>query len=303
MGNWGAKVSKAGTDVKSVTAKNAQINSDYGALKYFHKGNLSFTTNGSGDATTTYNHGIGYAPAFMAFRKATANNNLMSSTTDYPNAYFPLGGYDEYVKNDTLHHAIHTYADEDNFYIQARGAKANTAMNFVYFLMPDQSEAFSSAENVPLNNDYGARFSKVGEDVKTAAEYLQGFSSAYRVLQYYEESKKVSSLTFNEIFASALDTFVEQASYVDFNHGLGYPPLFIAHAQATESTFAELQKLPYSRNASNGEPNSIISGFADTTRIRLYWHRISEFGYTPLVRPSETLSFKLYVFTEDLSDA
>lgn len=303
MGNYGLKIAKPGGNILTDDDKDLAFHSDYGALKIFAKGTLSFTTNGSGDATASATHGLGYAPGFFVFRKATANNNLMSGGTDYPNAYFPIGGYDKYVKGDSLHNALHAYADNDKIYVQAKGAKASTVMQFVYFLLVDQSEEFSNADGITLTNDYGFKFAKAGFDVKTAHEYQLAFSSAYKILQYYDVSKKTSSLTFDEIFASAVDIFVEQGSYVDFIHGLGYPPLFLAHAQATESTFGELQKLPYSRNDSAGAPNSIISGFADSTRVRLYWHRNSDYGKTPAVRPEETLSFKLYVLTEDLSDA
>lgn len=303
MGDYGLKIAKPGGDVLTDADKDLAFHSNYGALKIFDSGTLSFTTNGSGNATVSATHGLGYAPAFFMFRKATANNNLMSGSTDYPNSYFPVGSADKYVKDDTLHDALHAYADEDKVYIQASGAKASTLMNFVYFLLVDQSEEFSSADGIVTNNDYGFKFAKAGFDVKTAYEYQLAFSSKYKILQYYDVSRKISSITLDEIFASALDTSVEQASYVDFIHGLGYPPLFMAHAQATESTFAELQKIPYSRNNSLGGKNSIISGFCDSTRIRIYWYRNSDFGLTPLVRPNETLSIKLHIFTEDLSDA
>lgn len=303
MGNYGLKIAKPGGDVLTDADKDLAFHSDYGALKIFDSGTLSFTTNTSGNATTSFTHGLGYAPAFFMFRKDTANNNFMSGSTDYTNAYFPVGGFDKYVKDDTLHHALHAYADNNKIYIQASAAKPSTTMNFVYFLLVDQSEEFSSADGITLENDYGFKFAKAGFDVKTAHEYQLAFSSKYKILQYYDVSKKVSSIVLDEIFASAVDTFVEQASYVDFIHGLGYPPLFMAHAQATESTYAELQKIPYSRNNSGGGTNTVISGFADSTRVRIYWYRNSDYGLTPAVRPNETLSIKLHVFTEDLSNA
>lgn len=303
MSDYGIKVSAPGDDVKTALDKDLMFHSNYGALKIFDKGTLSFTTDSNGDAIASVNHNLGYAPAFFMFRKATAQNTLMSDSAEYTNAYFPVAGFDEYVKDDSLHHGLHAYCDDTKVYIHASDAKASTAMEFVYILLVDQSQEFSAADGITLDQDYGFRISKEGFDVQSAKEYQMAFSSKYKILQYYEVSKKISSLTFDEIFASAVDTFIEQGSYVDFTHGLGYPPLFIAFAQATESTDGDLQKLPYSQNYSAGVPNTIISGFADATRVRLYWYRNSEYGFTPLVRPNETLDLKIYIFTEDLSDA
>lgn len=298
----GIAISEPGENVQTTAIADMRFISLLGALKIYTKGTISLTTNGSGDATGSTAHNMGYSPGVFAYRKATARWDFLSGSTEYTNAYFPIGSYNDYVKDDTLHHAIHAYADEDNVYIQVKGGKANTTMNFVYILLVDQSEAFSDADGI-VSDEYGYKSSKSGIDVKTAKEYQLGFSSQYKILQYHEVSKKSETLTFNNIFASLLDTSVKQGSYVDFLHGLGYPPLVLPFAIATNATGARLTKLPFTSNNSIDAPNTIISYFVDATRIRVYWWRSSTHFAGNLLdnRPSETLTIKCLPFTESLA--
>jgi hypothetical protein len=297
----GIAISNQGDDVLDTTIANMRFISLYGALKIYSKGTLSLTTDSSGNATASAAHNMGYAPGVFVYRKATARYDFLSGSTEYTNAYFPIGTYNDYVKDDTLHHAIHAYADEDNVYVQVSGGKASTAMNFTYVLFVDQSESFSTADGITTDT-YGLKIAKTAIDVKTAYEYQLRFSSQYKILQFHNVSKKVETITFDRIFASVLDTNVEQGSYVDFNHGLGYPPIVFPFGIAG-ATGDRLVKLPYMAQNSIGAPGTIISYFIDSTRIRVYWYRQSMYSALPLDLPDDTLTIKVLPFTEDLSDA
>jgi hypothetical protein len=235
----------------------------------------------------------------MVFRKGTARWDFLSGSNEYTNAYFPVGSHNDYVKDDVLHHAIHAYADEDNVYVQVSGGKTSTAMDFVYVLFVDQSEEFSTADGI-VTDTYGLKIAKSGFDVKTAYEYQLRFSSQYKILQFYNVSKKTETLGFDRIFASAVDTDVEQGGYVDFTHGLGYAPLALVYGQAG-GTGNRLVKLPYMAENSIDTPSTIISYFTDSTRIRVYWYRNSLYSALPVDLPADTLTVKILPFTQSLA--
>jgi len=296
----GLRISKPGDDVKTATSKNLAFDSSKGALKIFTTGTLSLTTNSSGNATASAAHNLNYAPGFFMFRKATAKWSLIAAT-EYTNSFFPVGAPNFYVKDDPYHHAIHAYADGTNIYVQVDDGNPSTTMDFMYLLLVDQSEEFSSADGI-TNASYGLKIAKSDFDVKTAKEYQLGFSSQYKILQHYAESYKTSSLTFPGIFASYYNTSVSQVSYVDFEHGLGYPPLFMAYVTGANATGNKLVKAPFVDTNGIDIFNTSVSGFADATRIRIYWWRSSTFFISLLDnRPTDTLSLKMCIFTENLN--
>jgi hypothetical protein len=298
--SYGLKVTKAGDSVLTEPIKTQRFNSNKGAFKIFMADDVQLTTNGSGNATATIAHNLNYAPGFFVFRKATARWTLLSSTTDYTNAFFPVGEPNFYVKDDTLHHAISAYADEDNLYIQVNGGKPSTIMDFRYYILVDLSEAFSSTDGIALSNDYGFKVSKEGESVLTGQEYDMNFSTKYKIPQYYAVSKKTETLTLPEMFSSHYDDSAEEATYVDFNHGLGYAPLFIAHVSS--DLFDDTVQVPITSINSLDVFAYAVNGFADATRIRIYFWRSSLFFITPQPTwPAETVTIRIYIFTEDLA--
>lgn len=143
MANYGLKVSKSGDSVLTAASKDLRFNSENGAFKVFKSGDANFTTNSSGNGSVTIAHNMGYAPSFVVYRKATARYDFLSGSTEYTNAYFPVGSPNFYVKDDTLHHAIHAYADGTNLKIECKGGKTSTAMYFRYYIFVDQSQTFS----------------------------------------------------------------------------------------------------------------------------------------------------------------
>lgn len=304
MADYGMKVSKAGIDVKTALAKNLRFNSEAGAFKIFKSGDASFTTDGSGNATATIAHNMGYAPAFFIYRKATARWDWLSSTTEYTNAFFPVGAPNFYVKDDSLHHAIHAYADATNLYIRAYGGKPSTTMNFRYYILVDQSMSFSSADSITTSNDYGLKVAKLGFSTATAKEYQLAFSSKYKIVQYFEVSKKSQALTLPVMFASYHDNLVEEATYVDFTHGLGITPLcFVSFDSPTLGNV--LVKAPVTIENGLDDFAYSVAHFVDATRLRVYFYRMSEYVASTLHGnfSAETITVRVLITTEDLAGA
>lgn len=298
---YGMKVSKAGDDVKLVTNLNDLVYlSENNTLKLYKWGNLQLTTNGSGNGSASFTHNLNYAPAFFVFRKGTAHYNFLDAGT-YANAFFPLGGINLF-SDGVIHHAFKAYSDASNVTITCTSGTPNTTFTFRFYILVDLSQTFSNPDNVTHLKDWGIKCSKAGVDVKTAAEYNLTQSSRYKSLQFYPQS--VYNLTLNNMdafFASPVDTYVEQGTYIDITHNLGYAPFFLAFAKiGTVNTI-----LPFYSENSIDLFNYSVEGFADSTKIRLYHWRSSTYANSILYDnwSSETLELKLFVFTENLAGA
>lgn len=303
MADYGMKASKAGQDVKTAVAKDLRFNSEKGALKIFKCGDASFTTDGSGNGSVTIAHNMGYPPALFVYRKATARFDFLSGSTEYSNAFFPVGAPNFYVKDDVLHHAIHAYTNDTNLYINCNGGKASTTMYFRYYILVEQSATFTAADSITTSNDYGFKVSKPGFDIATAKEYQLAFSSKYKILQYFSVNKKSQALTLPAMWPSEIDDTVEEATYVDVVHGLGFAPLVFVFFDSP--TFGNvLVKAPVVLENSLDYFAYAVSYFADATRVRVYFWRWclllidSEGDF-----PEETITVRVLVTTEDLAGA
>jgi len=304
VGNYGLKVSKKGDDVNTTVPKSLRFDSEYSTLKIYKWGNATISTNGSGTGSVTIPHDLGYAPGFFVFRKGTAQWTLFSATT-YADSFFPLGAVNQYVYGDTKHDRIQAYATSTSLIINADATDViNSTIYLRYYILVDRSELFSTNSTISLPNNVGFKIAKTGYDV-TSPEYQMVYSSKYKALQYYAENKQTSTITLPETFASFVDTEVESASYVDFAHGLGYAPFFIAYAEGSNYSSNELFQIP--RNVYVNDTNAYnnnVSGFSDSTRVRIYWYRRSfQNQVTRAVNsfPAETLTIHLYIFTENLA--
>lgn len=308
MRTYAIRVSKTGDDVLTTTSKDLRFDSLKSAMKIYKWDDVSFTTDGSGDYTYTIPHNLGYAPAFYVMRKATAVWSLLSAT-EYTNAYFPVGSYNHYVKNDPLNDRVHAYADATNLYIQVVTGTASLAMEFRYYILVDNSQAFSTAGGPGLTKKYGFKVAKQGYDVQDGQEYQMGYSSKYKALQYFKANQQTSTITLPAMFASDIDTEVEEATYVDFEHGLGYPPLFVASSDQPLGNAGEYFEIPIPVAVSgisdaNG-PTIYINGWADSTRVRIYYYRDSFIHPTTgaLVGnwSSSTITIKCTILSERLN--
>jgi hypothetical protein len=111
------------------------------------------------------------------------------------------------------------------------------------------------------------------------------------------------------MFASYYDQSAEEATYVDFAHGLGYAPFFLAYFSSNNPPAQadnRLIEVPWSVQLSDisGYLYS-VTGWADATRVRLSFWRGS---FYDTIHSSingnwtnETITLKLIVFTENLA--
>lgn len=299
MTNYGIKV---GDNASSDADKDLKFTTKYGSLKIFATGTTSLTTDGSGDATATVAHNLGYAPAYLVFRKCNSTWTFMDAST-HNNAYVPVGTPNYWGNINDFHHALHAYTDDTNIYIKADGAKASTTYDFRYYLLVDQAEDFSGDFGGSLSTNYGFKVSKEGIDVTTAKEYELGYSSKYKSLQYYDVNYKTQDLTLDAIWSSKYDTYEEQGEYVDINHGLGYPPLFLAFF--TSDQFSGSYQLPiFSVTGFADTFTYMVSSFSDATKIRIsFWRSVLTNPVTDVGQsyPQETINIKCYIFTEDMT--
>ena len=309
MANYGIKVSKPGQDVKTVSDKNAVFTSKYRSLKVLKWANFTFDIDEHGDGTFSYTHSLGYAPAFDVFVKGTAAYAFLSATT-YANAWFNIGGSNRWFDQDG-YGGFFAYSDTTKLYVVAVGARAfaSTTVTGRYYLYVDPCQEYTSTSNYNLTHDYGIKVSKPGQDVKTTnKEYNMAFSTKYNSIQYFSESIKTKDLTLPILFADPFDTEPEEATFVDFTHGLGYAPYF----QAFYDNGTEVRQMPYTINRVladyeyNPNWNSYeVSAWADATRIRVTFWRRSGFSFLgdPLINvtwPEEEITVKVIPFAENL---
>lgn len=300
--DYGIKVTPPGYDVLTATDAQTQFSTKYSTLKIYKWGNLSLTTDGSGNGSVAYAHNLDYAPAHFVFRKGTASFSFLDGSS-YTNSYFQLGSVNYFADSaDTYHRSFKTYTDDTYLYITATGAQASTTYNFRFYILVDLAEAFSGDDNTGVLKDYGMKVSQEGFDVETAKEYQMAFSSKYKSLQYYDQHIYTQQLSLPAFFASPVDTFVEAGTYVDFNHELGYAPFFLSFYEYTSGGNTRVESIP--RFTENGIDivNYNVAAFCDVTRVRVYFYKSSTYALSTLYDnwSAETIEIKLYVFTENL---
>ncbi len=298
--NYGLKISTPNNDAQSQTDANLAFTSKYPSLKLIKSGDISVTTDGSGDGTNSVAHSLGFAPAYFAFQKTTAAWSLLDATT-YANAYVSDPGIANQWGGDN-HYKIHVYTDATNIYLQAKGAAASTTYTIHYLLFVDLAQDYTGAD-ISVDNDWGFKVSRDGVDVLSAKQYQLSYSSRYKPIQYYDVNYKVTTLTLPIMYASPIDTSQEEGTYVDINHGLTYPPFFLAFFRSDTYNSTISFSVPYlGVNAADNWSNS-VAGFCDATRVRIAFWRKS-FWSAPSPDPTwvaETITLKVYIFTEDMS--
>lgn len=303
MANYGIKVSGSGSDVFSVTDKQARFTSKYGGMKVHKWGDVTITLDGSGNYTHTIAHDLGYAPAVDVFVKGTASYSYVDASS-YSNAWFRIGGANRFFGQNDVG-GLFCYSDADNIYIQAVGVFKSSTVYARYYLYLDPVQEYTGASNVDTTGDYGIKISKDGKSI-AGKEYEMGFSSKYKSIQYYSESIKSETLTLPEMYASWADTDVEEATYVDFTHGLGYPPYFQAYFTPSSGI---LREIPFCQNdAFDGGTSDVISevsAWCDSTRIRVLFYRrsgwLSDDAQVNTSHSASTITITVIPFAENLT--
>ncbi len=305
MGNFGIKI---GDNIETDSDVDLQLTSKHSMWKAYKWGNTSFTTNGSGVGSVEITHGLGYAPISLVFRKATAqwaSPDTILPTTQYSNSFAYLGALNWYFGgNESID--IRVKVDDNKLYIQDNGLgnlSPNTTYNFRYYILVDLSQAFSDASNVEFTGDYGFKVAKPGKSALESEEYDMEISSKYKALQFFQSHIQDQNLTLPEMFASRADPYVEEATYVDFEHNLGYAPLFLAYFSGDGGdSYASLPF--YSENALDTF-NYSVAGFADANKVRIYfWRASAQNSIVPVGYEhfnAQTINIKCIIFAENLA--
>lgn len=298
---------KAGSNLLTNTDKQLNLTSEFGGFKVFKWGNASFTTNGAGVGSVEITHDLGYAPIAIVYRKHTAQwvGGTDLPTTQFSNAYSHIGALNWYAGGaESID--LRVKVDNEKLYIEDGGIgnlANNTTYNFRYYIIVDLAQAFTDASNIALTDDYGFKVSKPGVDVLTAEEYNMNYSSKYKSLQYYANHVVSEEIELPEMFASFHDDYVEAASYIDFNHNLGYAPFFLAYISG-DGGLSYVAVPFYAENGVDTFSYS-VAGFSDANRVRIYWWRASQYALGTLYGDyaQESVKIKCVIFAEDLAIA
>lgn len=305
MPNFGIKV---GSNVETESDKELQLMSGYPSMKVYKIDTVTFTIPGTGNYTYSIPHDLDYAPAFDVFVKGTASFSFLTATT-YPNSWFPIGGPNRWF-NQNEAGGLFAYSDADNLYIQSKGVFKSQTVTIKYYLYVDPAQSFSSQSGISLADDYGLKISKDGKNVLTAEEYEMEYSSKYKNMQFFTESIKEEDLTLPALWASYVDQDQEEATYVDFLHGLGYPPFFQAFFYPSSGL---LREVPYSENGLFYDSGILyyddtvyeVSAWCDATRIRVTFYRRSHWLVPDFqaneVHSAQTITVRVLPFAESLT--
>jgi len=300
--DYGARISKPGVDVKTASALDLMMSSNYSTLKILTTATTTITTDGSGNGSKDITHGLSYAPTHFVWLKGTAQNTFFDANS-YTNAFVPITkcGSSWIPVADKMD----AYTDSGHLHIVITGAAANTTYTFKYFIYVDLARDYSGADGLTLANGFGLKVSKTGYDVKTAKEYQMAYSQKYKSLQYHDVSYKSGSITIPAFWSSYFSKPVLGGGYIDFTHGLGYPPFFLAYMD--NISFAYNLFIPAICSvASASYPGEFRADvFCDATRIRVSILETSEHNGDRNAKGCEfaqnTFTAKCLPFTEDLT--
>lgn len=298
--DYGLKISTPNNSVETQSDAALAFTSKYPSLKLIKSGDLSVTTDGSGNGTNQVAHNLGFAPAYFAFQKKTVQWTTLDASS-YSNGYVSDPGIGNQWGGG-YHHYLHVYTDGTNVYLQAKGAAVSTTYTIHYLLFMDLAESYSG-NDVAVGNDYGFKVSRDGIDVRSAKQHQLSYSSRYKTIQYYDVSYKTTTLTLPIMYASPIDTPQEEGTYVDINHGLGYPPFFMAFFRRDVGDAISFSVPFIGVNSSTDDWDYGVASFCDATRVRISFWRKSTWGLFVEEWPAETITIKVYIFTEDLSQS
>lgn len=303
MSNFGLKV---GTNLNTNTTRQLRLTTARGSLKLHKWVNAYFTTDGSGVGSVTVSHDLDYKPLCEVWQKHTSQFTFLSATS-YSDTYSLLDSFNSYRPSGR---GIVYYPTDSGVVITTiaiggygGGASPNTTYYFRVLIYVDPSEEYSGASTISLSSDMGFKYSNDGVDVLVGEEYQMKYSTSYKSIMYYPNHVLSSSLTLPGMWATRYDTFEQEAVYVDFNHNLGYPPLFQPYSNLGGSY---LYEVPYTELNSVGLDYigvSEISAWCDASRIRVLFTRSSKWisGSGATQFSDTTISVAVAIFAENLN--
>lgn len=305
MGDHGIAI---GSNLNTNTDLQLKFTTKFSSLKILKWDDAQLTTNGSGVGSVVINHGLGYTPICIVMKKFTAQYTFLSGTT-YANAFRHIPSYNSY---DNPKSGFTFDADDENLTISTEnfglgGAANSTTYYFRYYILVDVSDNFTGTSNLELTGDIGFKNSKDTKDVFTSQEYEMKYSSKYKALQFYDDHILTESLTLPAMWASLYDTYEEEATYVDFNHSLNYPPFFLVFTDYDIGGFGgsmfEGPGLDVS-DAGGGSFDGLteISAWSDEDRVRVLFKRISQriLNTYGEIYSEKTINVYVIIFAENL---
>lgn len=302
MSTYGISVSKPGVNARTVSDKDSQFKGSFTTLKILKSGEAAFQTNGSGNGSLSVRHGLGFSPAFYVFRKGTASFSFLDATS-YSNCYFP----NPEATNEWISGTFSCYTTTSDLIISATSQAANTIYTFKYYIFIDLAQDFSGNQIFTLKNQYGIEIGKSGKNVKTSQDYEKSYSNKYRSLQYYKESFQAGALPSlpamnGRVNSDTSSSIAQEGSYVDIQHGLGYPPFFLVFATSTSLSFLS----PVVDGGGIFDTSAtLIHGWCNNSIIRITHYRENT-GTTSSpdgggLGGSSFINYKCFIFTEDLA--
>lgn len=309
MSNYGFKIAKPGGDVKTDADKDLFFLSDKAVLKAFKVLNITVTTDGSGNGTTTTSHGLDYQPAFDVFIKGTARDWFDAGSSTYANSFFPIQNlsYNGWYEYPYL--PVNTYVTTSNIVISVSSASVpNKTFTFRVYLYVDNLRSAYSGSGLTASENYGLKISKEGINVNTAKEHELVFSSNYKTLQFHNVHKySTQNIVLPAIKSSIMTATASEGGYVDFNHGLTYQPYFkvFAYSSLANTKYYEIPHIEGNGGGSGFSGKSWMS-FCDATKVRVsFWRQSITTSSSSAITVSgnysaETITIKIIVFTENL---
>lgn len=293
MADVGLKFAAAGDDVKTVTDKNVQFSSKFSTFKINQTDSGTISTNGSGDGSDTFAHGLSYPPSFEVFLKATAKNQETTGTT--ANMWFGTQGQDSaQIKASGSKNFLYIASTDDtNLKISLDDMDNSTDYDFKSFIFTDLGKAFTGTGEA-LTNDVGIKTAIAGVDVKNAQKYNLGFLSS-------ENTFKIST---TGSFSMDLPAHTSDGTWdvieEDVAHGLGYAPVFMAWVQykASSDNFVRCPRPLYS-----GATDALVASFEaviDSTNLRLSSSRFAQAPPFEVNFGASTANFRYIIFTNQI---
>ena len=296
-----------GSNLNTDSLLSMKMTSADSSLKLYKWVNAQFTTNGSGVGSVTISHDLGYVPIVQVWGKHDAQYSFLSSTT-YSNVFSLIDSANSYRPYS---YGIEFFAESDKITIRTitpglgPTVLPSTTYYFRVLIWVDLSQSFTGHSNIALTGDYGFKVSNKDKNVLTDEEYNMTYSSKYKAIQYYQNHILHQALTLPEMWASKVDTFEEEAVFVDFNHNLGYPPFFLAYVDFGDGFLFEI---PYSEaysSAGHTQGFMELSAWSDINRVRILFKRSSTWvnGDFGKAFAATTVQVYLLMTTENLAGA